>query len=347
MKRSILFTSVLCLIVVSYSVAGTWYVKPDGTGDVPTIQAAVDTVAPGDTVLLASGTYTGTGNHDIVVPDKELVIVSETGDPDDCVIDCQGYLDNNRRAFSLGYSPSSRVIRGITIRNGIKDLGGGIHCDGDLTMKDCILESNTGTWRGGAIALTEFARDVELVECVLISNGATDPAVALGGAIVIQGINLYLTIDSCEFYYNSADVGGAIGFYANEGAVSIAHSLFVGNTASSGGGGIAVTNAEVDIDCCTFYANQAPKGSGIYTDTWPHGWDYSMTDVSNCIIACGIGGNGYHQPHYNPADPSFQCNNVYGNEGGDYADSLVIRLGVDGNFSACPRFATTWLSHMT
>jgi len=338
MRRAILLASIICVSLVSYAAGGTWYVKPDGTGDIPTIQAAVDTVAPGDTVLLASGTYTGTGNHDILVPDKQLVIVSETGDPADCIIDCQGYLDNNRRAFNLGYSPSTRVIRGITIRNGIKDLGGGIYCDGNITMRDCVLESNTGTWWGGAIAFSEFAGDVKLVNCIFISNEATDPGLALGGRLVIQNNNLYLTIDSCDFYYNSAHDGGAIGFYANEGATSIAHSLFVGNTASSGGGGVLVSNAEVDIDCCTFHANQAPVGSGIYTGTWSHFWDYSMTEVSNCIIAYGIGGNGYHQWHYNPADPSFQCNNVYGNEGGDYADSLVVRLGVDGNFSACPSF---------
>ena len=43
----------------------TWSVNAEGTGDAPSIQAAIDSCAAGDTVLAAPGTYTGAGNRDI------------------------------------------------------------------------------------------------------------------------------------------------------------------------------------------------------------------------------------------------------------------------------------------
>lgn len=50
----VLFLVSICL--VSNTDAETWYVKVDGTGDAPTIQAVLDSCMNGDTVLLANGT---------------------------------------------------------------------------------------------------------------------------------------------------------------------------------------------------------------------------------------------------------------------------------------------------
>jgi len=46
----------LTLLVTGSAFGRTWYVKSDGIGDAPTIQAGIDSAAAGDTVLVAAGT---------------------------------------------------------------------------------------------------------------------------------------------------------------------------------------------------------------------------------------------------------------------------------------------------
>jgi hypothetical protein len=53
---------VIAVLAILFGAAGaadarTWYVKNDGSGDAPTIQAAVDSAVSGDSVLVGAGTY--------------------------------------------------------------------------------------------------------------------------------------------------------------------------------------------------------------------------------------------------------------------------------------------------
>jgi len=333
MRRSILLSGSMVIILVSLATAEIWYVKPDGTGDVPTIQAAVDTVAPGDTVLLASGIYTGTGNYNIVVPARDLLLASETGDPADCVIDCEGHLGTDRRGLQFCSGWWARpVVRGITVRNGnVMGEGGAVECGGSPTIRSCVFDSNQSGWRGGAIAF-HSSGDPVLRKCQFRSNLTPD----CGGAIVIDGVEVDVTIDSCFFCSNQADRGGAICCYQHEASALIRHSVFVGNSAMHYGGAVYVGNMYGYVGHCTFHANHAAVGSGVYTCTSPMG--YPSGDVRKCIIAYGTGGCGYFQPSFDPTEHGLQCTNIYGNEGGDYPDSLATKLGVDGNFSVCPAF---------
>ncbi len=83
----------LILFLSSAASAATWVVHADGSGDVPTIQAAIDALEWYDVIELSDGVYTGYGFRDLTNYGKAFAIVSQSGDPTSCIIDCQGTAD--------------------------------------------------------------------------------------------------------------------------------------------------------------------------------------------------------------------------------------------------------------
>lgn len=96
-----------------------WLVNPQGTGEAPTIQAAIDSAGFLDTILLAPGLYQGNGNRDIDFRGKSLALVSTQGS-DFTIIDCEGSPDGPHRGIILKSHEDERtLIAGITIRNAL------------------------------------------------------------------------------------------------------------------------------------------------------------------------------------------------------------------------------------
>ena len=87
--------------LVAPATATTYLVEPDGTGDFPTIQSAIDAAEDGDTIELTDGTFTGVGNRDLNYLGKAITVRSRSGDPNACIIDC-GQAD---RGFSFISGP--------------------------------------------------------------------------------------------------------------------------------------------------------------------------------------------------------------------------------------------------
>ena len=66
--------------------AATYLLEPDGTGDFPNIQAAVDAAVDGDEILLADGVFEGLGNDQVDFRGKAITVRSQKGNPWNCIL---------------------------------------------------------------------------------------------------------------------------------------------------------------------------------------------------------------------------------------------------------------------
>jgi len=261
-----------------------------------TIQAAIDSAADGEMILVADGTYTGAGNKELTWDgtEKHITVKSENG-PENCIID----LEDNGRAFTFIsgtgnnsiWITAADVIDGFTIRNGnTNDYAGAIYCyygyenDVSPTIRNCIFENNTSNY-GGAICIDGGSSLI--TNCVFDSNSAN-----YGGAIYLgsAGGDTGPLIQQCTFTGNSADLhwngqGGAIyltNVSTNEDC-RINNNIFDGNSAPNGGA-IYFSTSSPEVNGNLFvYNTGSTNGSALYIG------NYDGPTISNCTIANNTG----------------------------------------------------------
>jgi hypothetical protein len=186
------------LISASAVSADTWHITPDGTGDAPTIQAGVDSASAGDEVVLADGIYTGPGNRDIGIGGA-ITVRSESGNPEACVVDCQGSETQPHQGF-LVFRAGAR-LEGVKVINGYAgDEGGAVEAGGGVSIVNCVFENNFGP-EGGAVAVYDFNEDglTTISGCEFIDN----EAYWTGGGLSAGWRFTELSLDHCTFIGNS------------------------------------------------------------------------------------------------------------------------------------------------
>ena len=163
--------------------------------DQPSIQAGIDSATSDDTVLVATGTFTGASNKNIDFSGKSILLISEKG-ADSTIIDCQGA---GRGFYFHSGEDDNSIIKGFTIRNGsvgVDSSGGGIFCSwADPSIFNCIINGCSAE-RGGGIACD----------------------------------NASPVIDSCYLDDNDAEWGG--GIYCSYSSPEIRNTQIIHNTAS-------------------------------------------------------------------------------------------------------------------
>lgn len=277
-----------------------------------TIGSALAAAQAGDTVLVQPGTYP----ENLTMKSGVILRGASTADPP--IIDA-GQLGVG---ITAALCDASTRLEDLVITHGLgSGFGGGIAISASpITIHRCRLAQNTSL-HGGGVGADDSA--FSLIECVFENNSATQS----GGAVSVTDLP----------------------------SPSITGCRFVGNSAVSGGA-IAVRNGcQPSIVGCVVEANSAAQGGAIWFDFFSGG------SVSSCTIVTGSStgapsGALFFSPLSNPsivgnivafaalgsavvvgggAAPSFGCNDVFGNAGGD-SIAGVIDLGT--NFSADPLF---------
>jgi parallel beta helix pectate lyase-like protein len=243
-------------ILAANADARTWYIKPDGSGDAPTIQAAIDSATAGDDVLLAPGTYdwTSPGMRFPIAMEAGIWLHSASG-PDVTILDAGFEYGGQVSVVSCGDVGSETRIEGLTITRGFGGWGAGISVSGNSapTIRDCIFVNNRCFGfggRGGAV----FCDQGTIDKCTFVGNGTE---IGSGGAIYCGAA----IIRDCTFKGNRVGGdGGASGGAVFSNSAVIRNCIFEDNGAGdqiSAEAGAVFDAGDPTIEGCMFTRNEA------------------------------------------------------------------------------------------
>ena len=247
-------------------------------GDYSQIHDAVQAAGPGDTVLVAAGTYTdctheteGPGSTTACVIMRPGVTLRGAG-PLSTIIDAQGL---GRGIFVE--DTDDVVIENLQVRGAYAEIyGAGIlvrQNSTGLVIKDVRIEANGD---GGVVLIQNTEGHLENVE--FVGNAAKQ-----GGGLAVEESST-ATLVGCLIDNNTAPSGAGV-FIRSQCTVAMTGCVITNNTIDAdfgNGGGVCVQDAVCDISGSTISGNTT-RGSG-------GGLAY-ISGASGLVTSCDIIGN--------------------------------------------------------
>ena len=235
--------------------------------ELPTIQAAVDVAGPGDTLLVAAGSYT----ENVVIRGKEnLTLVGEEG-AEKTVIDG----DEKGSVITVEDCAGTITVRGLTAQRGYNTAnGGGMLCrKTEMLVLDCAFLDNTANNEGGGLSLLNCPG--YLVESCLFERNESAAAAAIGivggrGALTgntirnnTGGLTLSVMYAGCDIRENLITRNLATGFgfigYQMALSASIEGNTIAYNLGKEGSGAITAQFGDLRIS-----RNLISYNDGVY-----------------------------------------------------------------------------------
>jgi len=243
---------------------------------VKTIQRGIDLAETGFLVLVANGTYTGTGNKDLDFNGKAIHLES-VGGAANCIIDCE----NSGRGFYFHSGETVfAIIEGFTIRNGNTATypgGGGVYCySSSPTITNCTFSGNSAQYYGGGISCEQSSPT--FTNCTISGNSASE----WGGGVDCDSSSP--TFTNCTISGNTATgYGGGVDCYSS--SPTFTNCTISGNSAHYCGGGVYCYQSSATFTNCTISGNSASEeGGGVFCE------HSSSPTFTNCTIS----GNSAH-----------------------------------------------------
>ena len=330
--------------------------------DVSTIQAAIGTASPGDTVLVAPGTY----HESIDFLGKDITVASEQGAAA-TIIDAGG-LHPVVRFHS--HETRAAVLRGFSLRNGNPALddypdGGGVQILYASPTVEYNDVSDSSACDGNGI-------DVAFSSALVRHNHVHDnhqngcDGGTVGGGIEIGGHGHAEVSDNVVENNRTDMAGGGIGMNA-AGKPIVTRNIIRNNVAGFSGGGVATMNdSKPYFADNVVYGNTAPQGGGLDIDvpygstggTWINntvadnlgqlagselytGGFVQALNLGNNIFRTTRGPSGiYCDPTYTPISPIFTTNDLLATTGTVATGSCAGVFASGGNVSVDPLFAS-------
>jgi uncharacterized repeat protein (TIGR01451 family) len=267
--------------------AGPWYVAPVGDDSNSCLSPAAPCIsingasakaAPGDTILVASGRYTGSGSQ-VILLDKNIHL---SGGWNNSFTEQHGFsiVDAEHARGGLMASNVSVYIERFVFQNGFAYGGAGLYSNGDLTLDHCQIVNNTATAYGGGIAV-EGKLEIRFSTMSGNRTSGDGGGIRAFGPLVLENSTVSTNV--------SGGVGGGLHVYYTSPSAILYNNTITGNVAVSSGG-IFIHDFVQDIVVQnTIIASNAgvssPDCGGILVST-----GYTLIgDTNGCDYAAGSG----------------------------------------------------------
>jgi len=265
---------------------GAWYVSPSGndsnvcnTPVLPclTINAAISKATNDDTILVAEGTYTGSGTEVVLI--NKSITLSGGWDGNFSTQTEKSIIDGQeaRRGVVINNSGVNVVIDHFLIQNGLvynNSSGGGIVNGGTLTMLDSEISNNKdgGIYNGGTLTISNSN-----------INSNKDSGIENSGRATVTDSIVHSNIAGATGSSGGGLEGGGI---KNHGTMVLNNSSISNNTMLGGFHGSGIYNdGDLTLNSSTVSGNKGAES--IY-----NGWN-NLT-VNNSTVSKNPNGGIYN-----------------------------------------------------